>query len=382
MLTGLDETLHHQGATTFNHVIPSDHRFYDRQLMTAFAKDGSAAFMAGITFFKNMNVVEGYVLAQNGTDKQFNIRFTQELRPLSLSMKAEVGPMRLEIIEPFKELRLILDKGEYPVAMDMTFHSVIPAGLQNHHFGRLDGRISQDYMRYHQVGRAAGQIDVAGKSFTTDDWMAWRDHSWGVRPGVGGFEPYTGTRTPGGVASAAQTGDRGLFLIYFGFSNGVQAGDIQIKEDGNGDRYFLEGEVYNVGNDTPIRVVDARHNLKFYPGTRIFETADLEMDLENGETWVLNARDIAKPWVFRGSGMDGGFTDGLGQGVYRSKELAVEIDEYDTGDIEKVIFPDGSEVLPKHREQLTECAINGVTGYAYVPTFLIGNQPRFGLPPR
>jgi hypothetical protein len=382
MLTALDESLHHQGAATFNHVLTSDHRFYDRQLLTGFKRDGSAGFMAGITLFKNMNVVEGYLMAQNGTDRQYNIRFTKELRPMAMGMSAEIGPLRLDIIEPYKELRMVLDKGDYPVTMDMTFHGVIPAGLQNHHFGRLDGRISQDYMRYHQVGRGAGTMAIDGKHFDDDNWMAWRDHSWGVRPGVGGFEPYTGTRTPGGVASAAQTGDRGLFLIYFGFSNGKQAGDIQIKEDGNGERYFLDGEVYNIGDDIPLRVVDASHKLNFYPGTRLFKTVTLEMDLANGETWTINARDIGKPWVFCGGGMDGGFNDGLGQGVYRSRELLTEIDVYDTSDVEKVGFPDGSIRFPKHREQITECEINGVLGHAYVPTFVIGNQPRFGLPPR
>jgi hypothetical protein len=45
-------------------------------------------------------------------------------------------------------------------------------------------------------------------------------------------------------------------------------------------------------------------------------------------------------------------------------------------------WPDGSRRLPKHREQLTRCEINGEVGSAYVPMFVIGNQPRFGLPPR
>lgn len=42
----------------------------------------------------------------------------------------------------------------------------------------------------------------------------------------------------------------------------------------------------------------------------------------------------------------------------------------------------GSVVLPKHREQWTICEINGLAGSAYVPMFVIGDQPRFGLPPR
>jgi len=381
MLTALDETLHHQGPETFAHVLPSDHRFYDRQLMIGFSPDGKAGFLAGITVFKNMNVIEGYVIAQTHSGKQYNVRFTQPLRPFPSAMQAEIGPMGIDIVRPFQELRLHLTKGDYPIAMDMTYESVIPAGLQAPHNGRLDGRKHSDYMRYHQVGKANGWMDVDGEHFEAIDWFSWRDHSWGVRPVVGGFEPFTGTQTAGGVASAAQTGDRGLFLIYFGFSNGKQAGDVQIKEDGNGARFFLEGEVYNVGGEA-IRVVDAHHRIEFQPDTRLFETAELDLDLANGETWNLKARPIGRPWAFFGSGTDGGFFDGKGQGVYRGDSLLTEVDVYDMSHPEIIKMPDGSTRLPKHREQLAVCEINGVEGQAYVPMFVIGSQPRFGLPDR
>jgi hypothetical protein len=381
MLTALDETLHHQCSETFDHVLTSDHRFYDRQLMTGFAPDGAAAFLSGITVFKNMNVIEGYVLAQSHSRQQINVRFTQQLRPLTDNRHAQIGPLRLEVISPFEELRLTLEQGDYPIAMDITYRGVIPAGLEGHHSGRLDGRAHTDYRRYHQVGQARGWIEIEGERFEAPDWFGWRDHSWGVRPVVGGFEPFTGTRTPGGVASAAQTGGKGLFLIYLGFANGRQGGDIQIKENGDGERYFLEGEVYNIGGE-PVRVVDARHNITFQPGTRLFETASLELDLENGDTWRLRAKPVGRPWAFCGGGTDGGFFDGLGQGVYRSRELALEVDTYDLSHPENIIMPNGEIRVPKHREQLTRCEINGVMGAAYVPMFVIGPQPRFGLPDR
>src|SRR5262245_5849464 len=104
MLSALDETLHHQGPITFEHVLTSDHRFYDRQLMGGFRPDGSAAFLAGITFFKNMNVVEGFVVAQSRSRKQYNIRLSKQLRPMPVSKDATIGPLGLEIVEPFREL--------------------------------------------------------------------------------------------------------------------------------------------------------------------------------------------------------------------------------------------------------------------------------------
>lgn len=381
MLTALDETLHHQCSETFEHVSPSDHRFYDRQLLGAFSADGAAGFLSGITVFKNMNVIEGYVIAQSHSRKQHNVRFSRQLRPMPPLMEASIGPMLLDVVKPFEELRLVMERGKYPIALDMVFHGAIPARLEGHHYGRLDGRIHTDYRRYHQIGKITGWLEIDGERFDAAPWFSWRDHSWGVRPVVGGWEPFTGTRTAGGVASSARTGGKGLFLIYLGFSNGRQAGGVQIIEDGEGKRLYTDGEVRNIGHEA-LTVVGARHKVEFKPGTRVFENADVDLDLANGETWKLKAKSIGRPWAFCGGGTDGGFFDGQGQGVYRSRELLTEVDVYDVSHPENVIFPDGTVRLPKHREQLSICEINGVTGHAYAPLFVIGDQPRFGLPNR
>ncbi len=42
MLSGLDETLMHQGPLPFAQALLSDHRFYDRYVLTGFRRDGFA----------------------------------------------------------------------------------------------------------------------------------------------------------------------------------------------------------------------------------------------------------------------------------------------------------------------------------------------------
>jgi hypothetical protein len=378
MLTALDETLHHQAPLTFDHVGTTDHRFYDRQLMGGFRADGEIAFLAGITTFKNMNVIEGFVLVQARSRRQYNIRLTQQLRPMPAS-DARIGPLSLTIVEPFKELRYVLEAGDYPVALDITYHAILPPRLEKPHVSRMDGRQTTDYLRYNQLGRISGWIQIEGERFDAADWFGWRDHSWGVRPGVGGFEPMTGTVVAGGVASASRTGGKGLFLIHAGFSNGTQGGSLQLIEDGQGKRIYTEGEVRDGPEGEEIDIVGLEHRVVFKPGTRVFDTLEIDATLANGEAWTLMARAVGRPWVYRGCGMDSGFTDGKGQGVYRSKDLMFEIDDYDVSDPELVGWPDGTTGKSKHREQLTVCEINGVTGSAYVPMFVIGDQPRFGM---
>jgi len=121
MLTALDESLHHQAPLTFDHVHSTDHRFYDRQLMGGFRPDGEVAFLAGITTFKNMNVIEGFVMVQARSSRQYNVRLTKQLRPMPES-DARIGPLALTIVEPFKELRYVLARGDYPMPCPI-YHS-------------------------------------------------------------------------------------------------------------------------------------------------------------------------------------------------------------------------------------------------------------------
>lgn len=378
MLTPLDETLHHQAPLTFDHVGTTDHRFYDRQLMGGFHADGQIAFLAGITLFKNMNVIEGFAMVQVGSAIQYNVRMTRQLRPMPDS-HARIGPLGLEVVRPFQELRYRLASGDYPIELDMTFDAVLPPRLEQPHVSRGDGRLHTDYLRYNQLGRIRGEVSAAGERFAADDWFGWRDHSWGVRPGVGGFEPMTGTPGGGGVASASRTGGKGLFLVHAGFRAGTLGGAVQLIEDGEGTRIYTEGEVRD-GDGDPVEVTGIEHDVTFVPGTRVFEAMRLDLQLADGPSLGLDARAVGRPWVYRGGGFDGGFADGLGQGVWRSRELAFEIDSYDISDPERVIMPDGSTAKPRHREQLAVCTVDGQPGSAYMPMFVIGPQPRFGLP--
>jgi hypothetical protein len=59
---------------------------------------------------------------------------------------------------------------------------------------------------------------IDGEEILVDNWYMWRDHSWGIRPNVGGFDPFTGTGGQGTLPSAIRSGGKGLMLFGFGFS--------------------------------------------------------------------------------------------------------------------------------------------------------------------
>ena len=52
---------------------------------------------------------------------------------------------------------------------------------------RTGYRVSADLVRFHQIGVCSGWIDIDGErhEMDPDTWVSTRDHSWGVRYGVG-----------------------------------------------------------------------------------------------------------------------------------------------------------------------------------------------------
>ena len=140
---------------------------------------------------KNMNVMDGFASVQY-QKKQYNTRVSRTLRPgIDIS---SVGPLHVDIIEPFKKLRLRLDSGEHPASYDLTWTAVLPPYVEARSTNYFSGRITQDSTRYDQLGSVNGWITLEGNKYEIEKWWGARDHSWGVRPGVGGFEPSVGVR--------------------------------------------------------------------------------------------------------------------------------------------------------------------------------------------
>ena len=102
MLTPLDESPWHQSPTTFDHVVTSDPRFFDRLWFAASDRRGQSALQFTLGVYQNMNVVDGgFVAIVDG--RQYNLRVSRELRPRYVH---DCGPLRIEAVEPLQRLRL------------------------------------------------------------------------------------------------------------------------------------------------------------------------------------------------------------------------------------------------------------------------------------
>jgi hypothetical protein len=188
MLVPSDEGFNHQIADTFAAVLQSDRSWTEKVCGSIFKKDGSLQIGWGIGKYLNRNVMDGYAGVSRGVE-QWTVRASRILFPTPDVIG--VGPIHYEVLEPLKKIRIRLDENDtQPIAFDIVLDgSVIPPFLENHEFRRqtFGFRTETDLCRYHQVGTARGWLKIDGvkHDINPDDWCMTRDHSWGVRYGVG-----------------------------------------------------------------------------------------------------------------------------------------------------------------------------------------------------
>ena len=118
--------------------------------------------------------------------EQITVRASRRLSPSH--EVTTVGPIRYEVLEPLQQVRFVLEANDVqPIAFDWLFDAAMPPQLEDRTHLRTGSRVSAELVRYHQIGRCAGWLEIDGErsEMTPDSWVSTRDHSWGIRYGVG-----------------------------------------------------------------------------------------------------------------------------------------------------------------------------------------------------
>jgi hypothetical protein len=183
----LDEYPIHQVALPMRYVASSDRNVYDRCIYQGVDHQADAYFITGMGVYPNLGVIDAYATVRRG-DKQWAIR-TSGSRPDD-KLHQQVGPYRIEVIEPFREIRLICDADEHGIGFDLVYRSEYGPIPEPQHVRRQGDRILLDASRFAGVGTWEGELRVEGDTIavTPDRYTATRDRSWGIRP-VGEAEP-------------------------------------------------------------------------------------------------------------------------------------------------------------------------------------------------
>jgi hypothetical protein len=354
VLGALDETLRHQLPTTFDHVGTSDPRFFDRYWFSAYDPQARFALICGMGLYANMNVLDGFAALMlpraGGGVEQHNYRVSRALRP-GIDRTA-VGPLSIEIAEPFRHVRLGWQAGESPLGIELDWRSELPALEERPHFARQRGRVAQDYRRYTQVGHVTGRIRLGERSFEVDAWGG-RDHSWGVRPQTAGPEPVTGP--PDDPAARG-----GFVFFWLPFRTAELAGHVQLQFLGNGTAVYQHGELRRADGEV-LEICGGDLEAEFSDGCDWFRRTGGTLTARAGTKLRFETEPLLSHWSMDGTGYDYGWNDGKGLGWYRG-EYASESDVYDLSRPDVVIRPDGSAKQPRHRETPVRVSVDGQPG--------------------
>jgi hypothetical protein len=257
-LSSFDDYPIHQAAEFIAHPATSDRNFYDRYYFNMHPCSGEWFAIFGFGQYPNLGVVDAFVDVRRG-DGQHIVRASA---PLVDRGDLSVGPFRVEVLEPLKTLRFVVEPSEHPVAMDVVWQGAIPAIEEPRQYGRSQGRVVFDTQRLAQTGTWSGTLTVSGEELEVVPETCWgtRDRSWGVRP-VGEPEPdgiRQGQLLMGGMWNyfPMQFDDHSIFYIC--------------HEQDDGRRPLVQAERVWADPDRPIEDLGpTEHEHRFEPGTRV-----------------------------------------------------------------------------------------------------------------
>jgi len=250
----------HQASEFIAHVATSDRNFYDRYYFNLHPSSADYFAIIGVGQYPNLGVKDAFVDVRVGAEQHI----VRASAPLTDRMDGAVGPLRVEVLEPLRRLRVIVEPSEHSVAMDVTWEGHGPVVAEPRQFLRSHGRVLFDTQRLAQMGTWRGTLSVAGTDYavTPDRCKGSRDRSWGVRP-VG--EPESdGIRQGAHVFSGMwnytpmQFDDHCIFAICHERDSGER-----LLEEGR--RVWLDGRVEPLGRP--------EHDHTLVPGTRVIERA-------------------------------------------------------------------------------------------------------------
>ena len=337
MLTPLDDTLWHQLPTTFDHVGTSDPRWFDRYWFAIYAQDGRVAIQVTMGAYRNMNVLDGgAVMVLDG--RQFNLRVS---RSLDGSFETVCGPLRVRPLEPLKSFEIAIAAGEHSLHGELRWECVEPAHEEHPHYTRMQSRTVEDYRRFDQIGAASGWLEVEGRRVAIDRWWSCRDHSWGVRRGMGVPEPVTGPKVT--------LAEKGHVMSFLFFSTDMMSGSLLFSGRGD-DVPYTTGVVTDRRTQETYHATKIELEVDLHEGTRRFRRAGVVVTFEGGRHLRLAVEARGSSIAMQGLGYSGGYNDGKGLGVWRGENHR-ESDVWDVSHPSKIVHPDGTQKEHWHRIQ-------------------------------
>ena len=297
LITPSDDLMVHQIPAPIRHVGTSDRNFCERCYFTGQGWTDGVYLSSGFGQYPNLGVHDGWFGISDGTEQRV-VRMSAELDD---RLDTRVGPLRLEMITPLRALRLIVEDNDAGIAADLRFDATAPAFVEPHHVVRRHGRTIVETERFSQIGTWTGSIEVNGRRYelNADNWTAYRDHSWGIRP--------VGEPEPPGIQGAADKHATTMRLEGMWAYCCVQFPDheilVQVHETNDGRRHIDEAARIWKDPERPLEALgSAVFDHEFVSGSRRVSATTVTFPHAPGGGFSMRAVPFQHFYLNRGTG--------------------------------------------------------------------------------
>ncbi len=363
VLSRFDDYPIHQVAVPIAQAGNGHPDFYDRFWFNGYTEDTFFALALGS--YPNRGVIDAaFSVVRDGVQRSV---FASGRAPHDRSVTA-VGPIRVEIVEPMRTTRVVVDAPEHRLQADITFEARTAAYEEPRQTRYNDVRLQFDVTRATQFGGWAGEIRSGEETWTLDGLTVWgcKDRSWGVRP-VG---------APAPMAPAQQLPQICFLWAPLNFPNDVF--HYIVFEDAEGIPWSEGGAVIpvigphddTVGPNTRFEhVAGVRLGIDWEPGLRRSRRADLRF--RRAGSGADERIDLEPLLTFRMSGV--GYSHPTwGHGRWHD-ELVVAGEAVDAAAI------DDTELHHLHVQQVMRATWGDRVGLGVLEQIVIGPHHARGL---
>ena len=248
--------------------------FYDRYFFNGYARQGRQFFALAFGVYPNRNVMDAsFCVIHEGV--QHNLRASRRLG--GERMDTRVGPISVEVLEPLRSLRILVDDNEHGIRADLTFNARA-AALEEPRFTReLGPGLLMDYTRLTQNGSYKGYVEVQGSRIQVvpEGWLGTRDRSWGIRP----------------VGRSEAPAQQAMILQFYWLWAPVNFDDCitlyDLNADERGEPWHTHGIIAPLRDGAPETMAAVSSRVRYRSGTRHAESAEILFRRRSGEELLL-----------------------------------------------------------------------------------------------
>jgi hypothetical protein len=363
VITPADDYPLHQSSRPFRDP-GTDRNLYDRFFFSGYPTDdtfGHTYFAVAFGQYPGRNVMDGaFSLVHNGIQR--NVRASRLLGDDRLDL--HVGPIRIEIVAPLKQLRVHIDAPDASLKAELLFTSRGPAFEEPHYRYGAGHATTFDITRLTQNGTWSGWIETNGEHITVEPstWLGTRDRSWGIR-GVGERD-----------ANPAPDGSTPSFYWLWAPLNFPDANLIfDVNETATGERWHENAQLAPVGDDPMalsalVNKGTHTYEIDWKPGTRHARAFTMALKHDDGERKI--SLEVCNTFYMPGLGY---MHPKWGHGMYVGPNEWTH-DQFVTDDV------DESDLAWLHVQHLVRARRNdGVVGHGLLEMLVLGPHLPSGL---